>query len=174
MRFRSFSRAPKFQTLSIGSEYQVCAGLSYKPVTLPHDCDPTVAFRIESNSRVVVVLTDMGHPNADVARALSGAHVLLLEFNHDTQLLNEGPYPAALKRRIAGAQGHLSNSEAGEMLRRMAGEELHTLILAHLSRENNTPELARSAAQEILAEAGLEHVNVLVASQDEIGPNIEV
>ena len=79
-----------------------------------------------------------------------------------------------LKRRIAGNAGHLSNEQAARMLRDMADGNLHTLVLAHLSAHNNTPELALAAAHGALDAAGLRGVRVLVASQDEVGENFEV
>jgi phosphoribosyl 1,2-cyclic phosphodiesterase len=100
--------------------------------------------------------------------------VLVLEFNHDVELLRNGPYPPALQRRILGGAGHLSNEEAARMLLLLAGPELHTLVLAHLSEKNNSPELARAAARGALASIGRDDVRVLVASQDEVGPNLGV
>lgn len=148
--------------------------LRLTPVLLPHDAAPTVAFKIEHGERTAVILTDMGHPRAEVAARLSGAHVLVLEFNHDLGMLDGGPYPPPLKKRIRSDHGHLSNDQAAHMLRLLAGPELHTLVLAHLSETNNTPELALEVAAAMLAELGLSHVRVLVASQDEVGPNLEV
>lgn len=175
---RSVSRAPRQVALRIGSEAQLlgAAGevVSYTPVELPHDCDPTVAYRIDHEGRRLVVLTDMGKPSDSIARGLRGAHILILEFNHDSEMLATGPYPASLKRRVGGAQGHLSNEEAARMLAAMAGPELHTLVLAHLSLTNNTPELALEAAHRTLDELGMDHVQVLVGSQHEVGPNLSV
>lgn len=145
-----------------------------RPVKLPHDADPTVAFRLEHDGRVAVVLTDMGKPDSAVTARLRGAHVLVLEFNHDLDMLRVGPYPPTLQRRIAGNAGHLSNEQAAEVLGELAGPELHTLILAHLSSKNNTPELALAAARAKLGELGLGHVEVLVASQEAVGPNLRV
>jgi phosphoribosyl 1,2-cyclic phosphodiesterase len=99
---------------------------------------------------------------------------LILEFNHDERMLADGPYPVPLKRRVSGDRGHLSNEQAAVMLTAMAGPELHTLVLAHLSATNNTPELALEAAHGALEQAGLEHVEVLVATQDEVGPNLKI
>jgi phosphoribosyl 1,2-cyclic phosphodiesterase len=116
----------------------------------------------------------MGRPDANVARRLAGAHLLVLEFNHDPGLVEAGPYPPALKRRILGNAGHLSNEQAGEMLRALAGPQLHTLVLAHLSKTNNRPLLALSEARSVLAELGLERVQVEVADQDGVGPSLPV
>jgi len=179
----SIRRAPRLQTLRVGraSEVESQRGrpeLVVTPVLLPHDAEPTVAFRLvqatERGERVAVVLTDMGKPDHEVARALHGAHVLVLEFNHDPTMLANGPYTPELKRRISGGRGHLSNAQAASMLRALAGPELHTLVLAHLSEKNNTPELARAAAQAVLDELGLDTVELLIAAQDEVGPNLDV
>jgi phosphoribosyl 1,2-cyclic phosphodiesterase len=175
----SLRRARRFATLPVGRAVSLAreaAGdaLELCTVCIPHDADPTLAFRVEHAGRVAVVLTDLGHPEPALARPLAGAHVLVLEFNHDLELLRQGPYPQALKRRVAGPLGHLSNAEAACMLRALAGPELHTLVLAHLSQTNNTPERALEVALSTLAELGLAHVRVLVASQDEIGESLAV
>ena len=179
MNNASIRRHKRLATLTIGScaELPNARGsdaLRVSPVEIPHDAPPTVAFRIEHAGRTAVILTDMGVPRPEVAARLRGAHVLVLEFNHDTGMLAHGPYPATLKRRIAGNAGHLSNEQAACMLRAMADANLHTLVLAHLSAHNNTPELARAAARAALEELGLGHVRVLVASQDEVGENLQV
>jgi phosphoribosyl 1,2-cyclic phosphodiesterase len=144
------------------------------PVGLPHDCDPTVAFKIEHDGRTAVILTDIGTPDDEVARALSGAHVLVLEFNYDPEMMRVGPYPIVLQRRITGNRGHLSNAQAAIMLEKLAGPELHTLVLAHLSKKTNRPELALDAAHATLGRLGLSHVRLIVASQDEIGEDLAV
>lgn len=177
MRSRSVLRAPRMHAIRIGSEQRIetaRGSLGYRPVLLPHDCDPTVAYRVEQNGKVVVILTDMGVASESVARELSGAHVLVLEFNHDLAMLESGPYAPSLKRRVAGGRGHLSNAQAARMLELMAGPRLHTVVLAHLSRTNNRPELALEAAHACLERLGRSDVRVLVASQDEVGPNLEV
>jgi len=179
MRNASIRRAPELRSITFGRPHAIegpGAGstLQATPVQIPHDADPTVAWRLEHEERVAVILTDMGRPSARVARALAGAHVLVLEFNHDPDMLAGGPYPHRLKRRIAGDGGHLSNAQAAEMLGLLAGPELHTLVLAHLSETNNRPELALAAARAALEAAGRPDVVVHVAEQDAVGPNLEV
>jgi phosphoribosyl 1,2-cyclic phosphodiesterase len=181
MSHASVRRAKRFSTISPGAPFALASErggideLAVAPVPLPHDCDPTVAFRFEHQGRVAVVLTDMGRPDDAVARALRGAHVLVLEFNWDPELMERSPYPAALRRRIAGDRGHLSNAQGAAMLERLAGAELHTLVLAHLSKKTNHPDRALEAARGVLCRLGLEErVRVLVASQDEAGPELEV
>ena len=107
--------------------------------------------------------------------------MLVVESNYDPDLLAAGPYPAALRRRVAGAQGHLSNAQAADLIRRVAGPRLHTIVLAHLSLKNNTPELALEAARRGLesARSGANSdvrpdVRILIASQDEPTEAIDV
>jgi phosphoribosyl 1,2-cyclic phosphodiesterase len=203
MRNRSVRRAAQLSTITIGRTMELrrrdpglfdakppapaIAGLASEPmenghagpvlvlpVLLKHDCDPTVSYRIEHAGRVVVILTDLGRPDAAVARTLHGAHVLVLEFNYDPELMANGPYSPALQRRITGGRGHLSNEEAGQMLELLADPELHTVVLAHISKKTNRPELALESARAALARAGRDDVRVLVASQDEIGDDLAV
>jgi phosphoribosyl 1,2-cyclic phosphodiesterase len=123
---------------------------------------------------VAVVLTDCGKPDPVAAEKLRGAHVLVLEFNYDPEMLAAGPYPESLQRRIRGGRGHLSNEQSAEMLKLLAGPELHTLVLAHLSEKNNTPELARAAAESALEAIGRPDVRVWTAQQDTALEPIEV
>lgn len=179
MTHPSARRAKSLSTLRIGARYDVPnrAGrdaLSIQPVPLPHDCDPTVAFGFEQGGRRAVILTDMGRPDEAVARALLDPHVLVLEFNWDPELMRTSPYPPSLRQRITGDRGHLSNAQGASMLERLAGANLHTLVLAHLSQKTNHPARALEAAQAALARLGLGHVRTLVAAQDEVGPPIEV
>ena len=191
MRNRSVARAPRMAKLRIGDKVRLerpsssgegplfegasdPAALTMHATQIPHDADPTVAYAFDHKGRRAVILTDMGEPTPRIAQSLGGAHELVLEFNHCTDMLARGPYPPNLKRRIAGRGGHLSNDEAQATLRHLAGPELHTLVLAHLSEKNNTPERALAAAKETLAELDMEHVRVLIASQDEVGEALEV
>lgn len=167
-------RCRNLSTLKVGGTQEL-DGLVVRNVAIPHDAHPTVAFRIEHEGRVAAILTDMGRPDDGVARALADAHLLVLEFNHDLGMLERGPYPAMLKKRVSGDGGHLSNEQSAQMLRKLAGANLHTLVLAHLSETNNRPELAREVAERTLAELGLAaRVRVVTASQDAIGENLAV
>jgi len=175
----SVKRAAALGALPIGGTLELTARrgpdrVRVTSVPLPHDADPTVALVVEHGGRCAAVCTDMGAFEERAARALRGAQVLVLEFNHDAGLLANGPYTPALKRRVGGPRGHLSNADAAEVLRLAAGPELHTLVLAHLSLTNNRPELARVAAETTLAALGRTEVRVLVAAQDAPGPNLAV
>ena len=112
------------------------------PFAIDHDAAEPVAFRIESGSRAVAVATDMGHYTESIVRHLQQLDAILLESNHDVRMLEAGPYPYSLKRRILGRFGHLSNETAGKLLTEILHDGMRKILLGHLSRENNLPELA--------------------------------
>lgn len=134
------------------------------PVALPHDAEPTFGFVFESAAGARAgFFTDLGHAGPLDAALLDGMETLVLEFNHDRGLLRDGPYPPALQARVGGDRGHLANEQSEEILAAGAPRALRTLVLAHLSRRNNAPELALAAARRGLARRGLAGVEVLVA-----------
>ncbi len=116
-----------------------------RPYTVPHDAREPVQFVISDGAARLGVLTDTGMPTLHIVESLSGVDALVLECNHDLDLLMNGPYPASLKRRVAGNLGHLSNEASAELVRAMDCGRLQHVIAAHLSEKNNTPELARAA-----------------------------
>lgn len=120
------------------------------PFPVPHDaCDP-VGFVVSDGSVKACFATDLGSATPDVLDALSGSDAIVLEFNHDEAMLEEGPYPAFLKKRVAGPMGHLSNEAAAGLLQAVAHEGLRHVVLAHLSRTNNLPGLCVEAASRSL------------------------
>ncbi len=110
-------------------------------IPTPHDAADGAAFVISHGGRRLGILTDLGHCFDGLADVLGGVHAAYLESNYDPDMLDAGPYPWALKQRISGEGGHLSNVESAE-LARAAGRRLRWLAVAHLSGENNTPQLA--------------------------------
>ena len=127
------------------------------PFSTPHDAVDSVAFRLEGNGFAGAVVTDLGHPTALVVDHCQDLDLLVLESNHDIQMLREGSYPPPLKARILSRVGHLSNEASAELLGRCLSRRLRSVVLAHLSEQNNDPDLARFAAEEVLrgAETGL-------------------
>ena len=125
-------------TFSIGA-------LEVVPVRKPHDAVEAVAFLIRHGSDTLGVFTDLGHVDATVGAAIAECTVLVSEANHDPRMLANGPYPASLKRRVGGALGHLSNDDAARAIARHASPLLKSLVLGHLSRHNNHPNLVRDA-----------------------------
>ena len=139
-------------------------GFRVEPIPVPHDAREPVQYRIEDGRASLGVLTDLGHGTPHVVRMLSGVQALVLECNHDAAMLMGNPrYPASLKRRIGGPYGHLENAEAARILAAIDRSRLRAVVAAHLSRHNNTPELARQAlAGALEADAR----DILVADQD--------
>ncbi len=128
-----------------------CAGLRIEPVPVPHDAREPVQYVVDDGRSRLGVLTDLGQGTAHVVRALSRLDALVLECNHDAQMLADNlRYPAALKRRIAAPWGHLDNQEAARILSVIDRSRLRTVVAAHLSRHNNRPELARAALASVL------------------------
>ncbi|WP_243302470.1 MBL fold metallo-hydrolase [Geothrix oryzisoli] len=125
-------------------------GWHLRPFALPHDAEDPVAYRIEAGGQAAAVVTDLGHPTALVADHLQDLDLLVLEANHDVDMLREGSYPPQLKARILSRVGHLSNAAMAELLGRALSPRLKQVVLAHLSESNNDPALARFAAEEIL------------------------
>ena len=115
------------------------------PYTVPHDAREPVQFVVSDGSVRLGVLTDAGCPTPHITQALSGVDALVLECNHDPDMLESGPYPESLKRRISGRLGHLSNEASAEIVRAMDCSRLQHVIAAHLSEKNNLPEFARAA-----------------------------
>lgn len=120
----------------------VIGDLHVKPFRIPHDAAEPVGYRICHNGKCAAVATDMGCYDSYIVDALKGLDVLLLESNHDVRMLQAGPYPYYLKRRIMGEQGHLSNETAGQLLSMVLHDHIREIFLGHLSKENNYEQLA--------------------------------
>lgn len=116
--------------------------LELLPFSIDHDAANPVAYRIRHGHRNVAVATDMGHYDSYIINHLQGLDALLIESNHDVNMLQAGPYPYYLKRRILGDHGHLSNENAGRLLNHLLHDRLKHILLGHLSKENNYEALA--------------------------------
>ena len=123
-----------------------------EPFTVPHDAREPVQFVVGDASARLGMLTDVGESTPHILFALQGCSALLLEANHCSQMLAAGPYPASLKARVGGPQGHLSNDQAAAVLNLVRSDKLATVVAAHLSQQNNRPELARRAFAGILGD----------------------
>jgi phosphoribosyl 1,2-cyclic phosphodiesterase len=150
------------------------AGIEIEAIAVSHDVREPLQYRFQVGERSLVAVTDLGQAGAGVRRALAGSSAWLLESNHDEALLAAGPYPGWLKRRVGGPKGHLSNGECAELIGAAIHAGLHSVTLAHLSRENNRPELALAAARQALDGAGGSAVRLTVAGPDEPGDWIEI
>jgi phosphoribosyl 1,2-cyclic phosphodiesterase len=128
--------------------------LGFRAFATPHDANESLVFRFEDARASCVLASDLGHCGADLVDFLRGAAALFFEFNHDEELLRDGPYPWPLKKRISGGFGHLSNRQSAEAIAAAAGPALKCVVALHLSRQNNDPALVRAVLAETLERAG--------------------
>lgn len=149
----------------------VCSHTSFEvglmritPFPVPHDAREPTQFVFEHEGKRLGVLTDVGATTACIQATLSGCDALVLECNHDENLLADCDYPERLKRRISGDFGHLSNRAAARLLASLDRSRLIRVHAAHLSRQNNSEQLARTALSEI---EGIDRIEVLLATQDD-------
>ncbi len=145
-------------------EALVLGDIKVQPFPVPHDAREPVQFVFEDGASRLGVLTDAGHVTTHMVEMLDACDALVLECNHDIGMLDRGSYPQALKRRIGGRWGHLDNTAAASLLARLGHSRLRHVVAAHLSEENNHPELARIA---LAAALDCEHDWVGIATQDE-------
>jgi len=152
--------------------------LALYPFSIPHDAAEPVGFRVFCGGRSVATATDMGHMKKSVFQALAGTDVLLLESNHDPDLLRQNPhYPLYLKQRILGSRGHLSNAASAEALLKLYESGVRQVLLGHLSGENNTPELALDTAVRRLEKDGVrlnEDIGLGIAWRDRASRKFEI
>ena len=127
--------------------------LRLHPFAVPHDAREPLQLTCTDGDRRLALLTDLGHAPADVLGQLKNCHALLLECNHDPDLLAASSYPPFLKRRVGGSHGHLANAAAAGILQAMRHDQLNHVVAAHLSAKNNRPALARSALAAVLDRA---------------------
>ncbi len=155
-----------WQIFTTGAPFQI-GDLRVEPFAVPHDAFEPVGFVVSCGDLRVGVVTDMGMPTTLIRERLRHCRMLVLESNHDEQMLQDADRPWHLKQRIRGRQGHLSNQSAAAMLAEIAGPQLSHVYLAHLSADCNRPDLARRTALEHLAQAGHTHVNVELTYSDQ-------
>lgn len=162
----------ELQLFETGRAFQV-GSFRVHPFSVPHDSAEPVGFRISVGTERVGIATDLGSITGLVTTLLQDLQVVVLESNHDPEMLRDGPYPWELKQRVKGRLGHLSNTDSGKILQRIMSDELQAIILAHLSTTNNRVALAMKSASACL-KAFLEKRGTLCcALQDEVGPVIE-
>lgn len=138
-------------------------GCALSPFATEHDC-PSAGLRIDCAEGALGFCTDLGVVTEEVRDALAGVKCALIETNHDVEMLLSGPYPAMLKRRILSGRGHLSNEEGAELAVFLAGRGAESLILGHISRENNSPGRALGCVADALSRAGYGSVSLAAAA----------
>ena len=138
----------KYQTITLSD-------LSVTAFPVPHDSTDCVGYRVETDEEIFLLITDIGHVTEIIKEEVSKANFIVLESNHDVDMLMMGPYPSYLKGRIRSGRGHLSNADSAKLIAENASPALRQVWLCHLSEENNHPELARKTHETVLREYGL-------------------
>lgn len=143
--------------------------IQVNPFSIPHDAANPVAYTFESEGHKVGVATDLGNFNDYIVDNLKDSEILLLEANHDINMLQVGSYPYVLKRRILGDRGHLSNDNCGRLINRLLHHKLKYIFLGHLSKENNYPDLAFETVKYELEQfdSPYKQMKIEVASREE-------
>lgn len=149
-----FSAEDKY--FDITEKYDLPADLKVDYFKTSHDCEGSVGYTVTfKDGEKAAVCTDLGYVTDEVRENLSGCKTVMIESNHDVGMLQNGPYPFELKQRILGQSGHLSNASCATELPSLVRQGATSIILAHLSKENNTPDLARVTAESVLLENGM-------------------
>lgn len=141
---------------------------------ISHDTEDANGFIFESNGRSVVYVTDTGYLNIRNHKLLTNRNMYVFESNHDVEMLMNGHYPYHIKQRILGDKGHLSNKDSAYYLSKLVGNNTKCVILAHLSKDNNTKELALETLQDCLKKCNKDVEKILIAEQDKRTELIEV
>jgi phosphoribosyl 1,2-cyclic phosphodiesterase len=164
--FRSQSAAfAELQVTEINPHLSFAIGeVRVQPYPVPHDAAEPVQYVFSDGERRLGVLTDVGCSTPHIEATLSGCHALVLECNHDAEMLRTGDYHYRLKQRVGGRYGHLNNQDAAALLGRLDNSKLQHIVAAHLSHKNNTRELAVSALRSVL---NCSAQQIIVATQDE-------
>lgn len=153
-----------------GKKVGTIGGVDIIPFAVSHDAAEPVGVRLEAGDFAMGIATDLGEWSHEVAEALHGCPLVVVEANHDTRMLATGPYPPFLRRRVASRRGHLDNRQTRTLLARIADPVLECVVLAHLSETNNEPGLAHAAAADALDGAP---VTIVVADRRTPGPLLE-
>jgi phosphoribosyl 1,2-cyclic phosphodiesterase len=162
--------AERLEIFEPGRAFQV-GDIDVLPFTIPHDAADPVGFTLRAEGIKLGYATDIGYLAQNVRLALTGCHGLVIESNHDLEMLRVGPYPWAVKQRVMSRVGHLSNDALADFLASDYDGEAAFLVLAHLSEQNNHPEIARAAAERALG--GRQNLlcnQLYLARQDECLP----
>lgn len=157
---------PAVQYFQSGSGFRV-GDIAIMPFTIPHDAVDPVGFVFETEGVRIGLATDLGYMPSNVSVQLRGCDVLMLESNHDLDMLRDGPYPWAVKQRVMSRVGHLSNDAAADFLAKGYDGQATYVVLAHLSENNNLPELARVAAERALCDRMSLLANHLVLAEQD-------
>ena len=164
----------RLETFQAGSAFQI-GDILVTPFTIPHDAVDPVGFTFQSEGIKAAVCTDLGYMPASVKHHIRSCHILMIESNHDLEMLRGGPYPWSVKQRVMSRVGHLSNDALADFLTTDYDGGAEYLILAHLSEQNNHPEVARVTAERALGEQrNFVRNQLMLATQHEPLPSIRL
>jgi phosphoribosyl 1,2-cyclic phosphodiesterase len=153
-----------------GAEFSIC-DIVVQTFPVPHDAVDPVGFLFQAGSRALGFITDLGYATKMLVERLREAHTLVIETNHDEKLLQADPHrPWPVKQRIMSRHGHLSNNAAAVVISELLPGKVERVVLGHLSRDCNTPDLACGAVREICQKMGKTDIEVFCASQTQISP----
>ena len=155
------------------TRFNLC-GLGFQAFTVPHDSVETLAFRVETPHGPIGFATDIGTMTPKLAGHFRDCVALVIESNHSTEMLESGPYAPWMKSRIGGPQGHLSNEALADFIRSDLGESVRCVVLMHLSRVNNSPEIAEMACRDALRRRGRNNVRVVVSNQESVTETVDL
>ena len=154
--FDENKKIPKNERLFHSGNVIEYRGLTIETFSVSHDASEPVGYRItDEDGCSVAIATDTGVVTKEIEDGIKGANVIILESNYDNEMLIRGKYPYYLKKRVSGIAGHLSNMDCGECLKKVITDETDYVYLAHLSKENNEPDLAHSTVSNMLNEVGI-------------------
>ena len=145
----------EYRRMLVAGETIQIGEFTVTPFSVPHDSSDNVGYQIEAEGVTFVIITDAGCITDEMAERIGRADYLVIEANHDIEMLNGGPYPEHLKVRIKSKTGHLDNKSCGEAIAQHMSEHLRHVWLCHLSEENNHPELARKTVESVLRSYGI-------------------
>lgn len=140
--------------LTPGEEFNI-GNITVRPFRIPHDATDPVGYSFMCKDKKMTIATDIGHMNMELLENIRNSSLLMLESNHDLEMLENGLYPYVLKRRIKSDHGHLCNSAAGETIALLAAEGVRKFVIGHLSGENNRPDIALSTVGACIEAIGL-------------------
>ena len=159
-------RLPGVEYFAAGTGFSI-GDIAVTPFTIPHDAADPVGFVFESDGVRMAIATDLGYMPPNVKMAIRNCDVLMLESNHDLEMLRDGPYPWSVKQRVMSRVGHLSNEAASDFLEKNYDGNASYVVLAHLSESNNLPELARVTAERALRDRMSLLANKLILAQQD-------
>jgi phosphoribosyl 1,2-cyclic phosphodiesterase len=164
---------PRIVPVQTGTRFAI-KDLEIEPFTKCHDALDPFALTLSCDGVKLGIATDLGRRTRLVEDKLQGCNALITEFNHDPEMLENGPYPLFLKRRIKGPEGHLSNVEGVSLLASLVHDGLDYVVCAHLSETNNNPRIVYESVHESLVNSGRGKVNLMIGEQRAPGPLIEI